>query len=135
MEYATWKNIGCPWVLDGWIVGECRFPERRRRYDAELAAQRLRLAVDEAMPRDRIEELRDILRRADEALARERRTTTVGGETGDLEAARKAADDAETWARRKILERNSAENSASLRPIDSGVFSSFELFLKLCNAC
>lgn len=106
MEYATWRLIGRPWIVDGLICGECRDPARQRRYDVALAEQRLRrYSANPAATSEHIAKLRENLRRADEALADERRTVAFGREVGDLVAARKAAYAAESWARETILRR------------------------------
>ena len=106
MEFATWKLIGRPWIVDGLICGDCRDPACKRRYDVELAAQRLRRYVaNPVATAEHVEKLRENLRRADEALADERRSTVVGKGVGDLTAARRAAYAAETWARLNIRKR------------------------------
>ena len=106
MEYATWRLIGRPWIVDGLICGGCRDPARQRRYDVALAEQRLRrYSANPAATLAHVAKLREDLRRADEALDDERRATVVGKGVGDLVAARRAAYAAESWARETILRR------------------------------
>ena len=94
------------------IAGECRLPACQRRYDVELAAQRLRLVYATGAPEPQIDALRSMLRRADDALVAERRITKVGGGMDALAAARKSVEETMAWVERRAAARRRARQDA-----------------------
>lgn len=72
VDWREWNSIGCPWMRDGLIVGECRYPPHQLRYNLVLAMQNVRLAKERgASPREQ-KALREQLLHAERALERAR---------------------------------------------------------------